>query len=184
MTDHENKLTAKQTASLQQLADAKERLRVAIEYLDHKVLCTEPVVGEWTIKDLLGHIVSWNQEFRSNIAMILEGVHPGYDHQISGEGDFSSSNQEWFAQKQDWSLDRILADVENDYNQAVNLILRLTAKELRLRGVTPWKEAASLKPQEPTKLDTDSVGTLINYQWRHMNMHIRQIEKWRKRMKI
>jgi hypothetical protein len=181
MTAPKGKLTARQAASLQKLSDARDRLQAAIQGLDQAVLCTEPIVGDWTIKDLLGHIVSWNWEFRADIAMILAGLHPGYDHILSGEGDFNDSNQAWIAEKRDWSLDRILADLEQDYTEAVDLVHRLEPKEFRLRGVTPWKPAAISKPQELTKQDTDSVETLVNFHWRHMNMHIRQIEKWRVR---
>jgi hypothetical protein len=178
MIEQKEKLTARQTASLQKLTDARDRLQAVIQGLDQGVLCTEPIVGDWTIKDLLGHIVSWNREFRADIAMILAGLHPGYDHILSGEGDFNDSNQVWITEKRDWSLDRILADLDQDYTDAVNLVLRLQPKEFRMRGVTPWKPAAITKPPELTKLDTDSVETLINFHWRHMNMHIRQIEKW------
>jgi hypothetical protein len=38
------------------------------------VLCDQQIVGFWTIKDILGHLVSWNREFRDNIAMILDEV--------------------------------------------------------------------------------------------------------------
>jgi hypothetical protein len=149
------KNSAKQTVSLQRLAEAKERLEIAIEGLDHDDMCTEHVVGEWTVKDILGHIVSWNQEFRANIEAIRNGKHPGDDHRISEEDDFSRSNQAWYAEKRDWSLDRILIEAENDYTAAVDIIMKLTPKELRLRGVTPWKDAAFSRPRELTKLDTD-----------------------------
>lgn len=176
----ENKLSARQSASLERLTQAKEGLLDAIEGLEEETLCSEPVVGVWTIKDVLGHLVSWNKEFRENIAMILEGMHPGYDHLISDEQDFSDSNQVWYEEKKDWPWERILAEFEGDYQEAVELIQRLTPKDLRQRGVTPWKEAAISRPQEPSKRDTDAVNTLVNFHWRHMNMHLRQIEKWRK----
>ena len=177
-----NNLTARQKACLQRLGDARDRLHTSIAGVEEGILSSEPVVDEWTVKDLIGHMISWNREFRLNIADILQGKHPGYDHKIPDTNDFAESNQAWIESKKDWTFEKMLDDLEQDFNDAVDLILNLTPKELRLRGVTPWKDAADTKPAEPTTRETDSVETLINYHWRHMNMHTKQIEKWREKI--
>ena len=181
MSKDQELLSPRQALFLNRLTEAKERLQVAIHGLAPEVLCEEEVLAGWTVKDLLGHIVSWNQEFRANITDILEGRHPGYDHQISGETNFSASNQVWIEGKRGLSLKKILDDLERDYEEATRLIKSLTPQQMRLRGVTPWKTAALSKPTEPGKQDTDSVATLITFHWRHMNEHCQQIEDWRKR---
>jgi uncharacterized damage-inducible protein DinB len=183
MNEHDHPKTARQTAFLRRLTQAKERLLLAIEDLDPAILTTERVVGEWTIKDLLGHIVVWNEEFRVSIEMILAGKHPGYDHQISEEDDFGSWNQQIIERKRNWSIEHILADLERDYQEAVDLILRLQPEDYRKRGVTPWKQAATGNTKTLAKEDTDSVETLVTFHWRHMNQHAHQIEKWRKQRK-
>lgn len=179
MDEKINPQTKKQTTFLQRLAKAKARLQACIGGLDQAVLCDQPVTDDWTIKDILGHLVSWNQEFRANIAMILQGEHPGYHHEISEEDEFGAWNQQWVAQKRDWPLERILAEVEQDYQQAVDLIMGLKPEDYPKRGVTPWKQAARLKPAEITQKDTDSVETLVTLHWHHMNHHIGEIEEWR-----
>ena len=174
-------LTPRQEAFLKRLTEAKERLMASIHGLTPEVTCSELIEGMWTIKDILGHIVSWDVEFRANIAAILEGRHPGYEYQISGEADFSISNQAWVEQKKQMSLEEILSEVERDYDEGAALINRLTPAEMRLRGVTPWKMAAVTRPADPGKGDTDPVATMVTFQWRHINAHSNQIEKWRKR---
>jgi hypothetical protein len=144
------------------------------------VLCSEPVVGDWTVKDILGHIVSWNEEFRREIQVILQGEHPGYALLISGEEDFAAWNQVWIVQKRNWSWERIRADLVRDFAQAARLILALSPADFRRRGVTPWKRAALERPALPTRADTDSVETLVTFHWRHANQHIRMIERWKK----
>jgi len=183
MSEQDNTKTARQAAFLRRLTQAKERLLLAIDGLDPATLATERVVGEWTIKDLLGHIVSWNEEFRANIEMILAGEHPGHDHQISEEDDFDGWNQQIIQQKRNWSFERLVADLERDYQEAVNLIIRLQPEDYRKRGVTPWKQAATENTKTLAKEDTDSVETLVTFHWRHMNQHARQIERWRKQRK-
>lgn len=181
MTGQSDKRTKRQIAFLRRLAEAKERLTTSIAGLDETTLCQEPVVGDWTIKDLLGHIVSWNEEFRANIAMILQGEHPGYDHEISGEDNFREWNRQWITKKRSFSLVQIMTEVERDYQEAVKLIEGLQAEEYRKQGVTPWKDAAAIKPEKLTKKDMDSVETLVTFHWRHMNQHICEIEMWRQK---
>ena len=177
--EHHNNLTKRQMAFLRRLADTRERLQTAIDGLDQASLCSEYVMGDWTIKDILGHMVSWNEEFRANIAMILRDEHPGYEYEISGKDDFNAWNQKLIAQKRNWTLDRILSGLERDYQEALELIMILEASDFKKRGVTPWKDAALKKPETLTKGDTDSVETLVTFHWRHMNQHILDIEKWR-----
>jgi hypothetical protein len=181
MPKQNNKESKRQVAFLRRLTDAKERLIESIRDLDETTLCNEPVLDDWTIKDILGHIVSWNEEFRTNIEMILRGEHPGYDHAIREEDDFCDWNRQWIAKKHSYSLDRILVEVESDYEEAMELIKGLMPDDYRKRGVTPWKKAAEKRPGELTKEDMDTVETLVTYHWRHMNQHIREIELWRKR---
>lgn len=172
-------ISPRQKKFIERISTARERLLQAIEGLEPEILCTSAVVDDWTVKDLLGHIVSWNDEFRAEIDMILAGKHPGHEYRISGEDDFSAWNQAWIAKKRDWSWQRILADLDRDYQQAAELILRLQPEDYRQRGVTPWKPAALTHPENSRKKDTDSVETLVTFHWRHGNQHIQQIEKWR-----
>jgi uncharacterized damage-inducible protein DinB len=184
MTGRSEKRTKRQKAFLKRLAEAKEHLAASIEGLDETALCQEPVAGDWTIKDILGHIVSWNEEFRANIAMILQDEHPGYDHAISRRDNFSGWNRHSIAEKRSYTFDQIMADLERDHQEATGLIEGLKAEEYRKRGVTPWKDAAVRRPEKLEKGDTDTVETLVTFHWRHMNEHIREIEVWRKKREI
>ena len=180
MINEEHSLTPRQHTFLKRLTSAKDRLMAALDGLAPQVICGQPVLESWTVKDLLGHIVSWNEEFRANITDILEGRHPGFEYQISGEDDFAASNQAWIERKRNFPLAKILEDLQKDYIEAVQLIQNLTPEQLSLRGVTPWKAAAFSRRMEPIKENTDSVQTLVTFHWRHMNEHCHQIETWRK----
>jgi hypothetical protein len=173
--------TARQAVFLRRLTDAKNRLLHSIAGLDQATLCTEPVAGDWTAKDILGHVVSWDREFRVDIGMILRGKHPGYDHRILSDEDYNRWNQRCAAQKRRWTWRRIRADLDRDFREASILILRLQPGDFRKRGVTPWKCAATEKPAAPSPADTDSVATLITFHWRHIHQHARMLESWRRR---
>jgi hypothetical protein len=175
--------TKRQALFIQRLTDAKERLLTSITGVDPAVLCSEPVFGDWTVKDIFGHIVSWNKEFRDDIRLIQQGKHPGYEHHISGEADFDQWNQHQKTLKSAWPWECIRDDIDQDYQEAVQLILRLDKKDFRKRGVTPWKNAALERPSTLTTTDTESIETLVTYHWRHMNQHAHLIEEWAKRRK-
>lgn len=175
------KKTPRQRMLLRRLAEANKRFLDSIAGLDSVTLCTERVTGDWTVKDILGHIVSWDREFRADIRMILKGRHPGYERRISGDDDFNQWNQLWIARKRNWTWRRIRAEFDRDDQEAVRLILSLRPQDFRKRGVTPWKPAAVEKPLKPAADDTESVETLVTYQWRHINQHARMIEAWRMR---
>ncbi|HEX6269874.1 MAG TPA: DinB family protein [Anaerolineales bacterium] len=168
--------TARQYRFLQRLTEARDRLLDAIAGLDETMLTTENVVDGWSVKDMLGHIVSWNDEFRASIQGILEGKHLGYEYRISEADDFGQWNKHQVAGKRNWSWQRIRTDFDRDYREAFELIGRLQPSDFRKRGVTPWKRAAVDKPPE-----TESVETLVTYHWRHINQHARMIERWRRR---
>jgi hypothetical protein len=169
---------ARQDRFLERLAAARYRLLDAISGIDPELLCTEAVEGMWTVKDIFAHIVSWNGEFRACIRSILLDHHPGYERFISAEEDFAGWNEDVVARKRDWTWDQVLASAERDYQEAVELILRLQPVDLRKRGVTPWKQAALDRPAAPTNDDTETIETLVTYHWRHMNQHAHTIERW------
>ena len=56
MVNEEHSLTPRQQNFLKRLTGAKDRLMAAIDGLAPEVLCDQPVLGSWTVKDLLGHI--------------------------------------------------------------------------------------------------------------------------------
>lgn len=173
-------LTPRQRLYLQRLTQSKIRLLAAIDGLDRQTLCSAHILGDWTIKDIIGHLVAWNDEFRREIQLILQGEHPGFQYQINGADSFAVSNQAWIDARRDWTWEQMRTDLERDYQEAFQLILSLSPADFRQRGVTPWKRAALQRPASLNKADTDSVNTLVTFHWRHINQHVHWILRWRR----
>lgn len=168
--------TARQFAFLQRLSMAHERAARSFANLDEALICTEPIAGGWTIKDMLGHVVTWNDEFRKAIRATLRR-----DNVTEREVDWNEWNEMKIAEKRNWTFERIRNDLNRDYTEAVELITSLRPHEFRIFGVNDW---ACSPPKEMTKVlhrQVESVETLIMYHWRHMNQHSRMIEKWREK---
>jgi hypothetical protein len=172
-------ITPRQRQFLQRLEDAHQRILACIDGLDEPTLCNQVVAGEWTVKDILGHLVSWDEEFRLEIKEILAGQHPGLLRRISGEDDFATWNRQNYEVKRDWSWERILADFERDIAEAADLILSLTPADYRQRGLPAWKKPPPTDPKLLLPENTASVASIITWHWRHINEHAREIERWR-----
>lgn len=172
-------ITPRQKQFLQRLNDAHQRLLASIAGLDEDTLCTVPVAGEWTIKDIFGHLVSWDDEFRREIREILAGRHPGLEDPIPEVDDFTDWNQRQAADKKVWSWAAMLADFERDMAEAAKMILSLSPADYRRRGVPAWKQPAAGDPEALRMEDTESVASIITWHWRHLHEHAREIERWR-----
>ncbi len=171
--------SARQFAFLQRASMAHDRALRAIANLDERLLCAEPIYRDWTIKDMLGHVVTWNDEFRLAIRIILKKENSQPARQ---EIDFDEWNEVKIAEKRKWSWERIRADMDRDYSELIELVAHVQPNEFRKYGITAW---ADFPPKEMAKIlnrKVESVETLVTYHWRHMNQHSRMIEKWREKI--
>jgi hypothetical protein len=174
-------ITPRQKQFLEHLDDAHQRILACFEGLDEQTLCTQPVTGDWTVKDILGHLVSWDEEFRREIREILQGEHPGLLRPISDEDDFSVWNQQQADAKKDWPWERILDGFERDMAEAAEMILTLRPEDYRKRGVPASKQPTVREPDLLPREDTESVASIITWHWRHINQHAKDIERWRRK---
>jgi hypothetical protein len=122
------------------------------------------VVGEWSIKNLLGHIAFWAQESAKNAKL----VRAGRQREIARPGDSETADR-WNAREQRLrarqSLAELRREVEESHQQAVAALADL--------------------PEEKLSLDLDG-GTFLELYaidtYDHYREHIDQILTWRKRL--
>jgi uncharacterized protein (TIGR03083 family) len=146
------------------LKDEREKLRQAIAGLPDEVLTAEPVLGEWTIKDLLSHLTVWESELVTLLAFTRLGKRPTNVQGLTGDTD--TLNAKWYAEYKNRPLDRVLADFDGVRKQTIRQVESLADKELAgskypwLKGEPLWKWIAE-----------DSFG--------HEAEHTSQILAWR-----
>ena len=162
------------------LERARDALLSAIEGVDEGTITERTVFGDWTIKDVLGHIVSWGDELRSEIGEILIDPTPRYGYVISGRGDYEEWNRSQAAQKKSVSLREILADLDRDCAETVDLIKRLAPDELHRRGIVPWRIEGLTPPVEVTPDTSMSVVALLEIHIQHIEEHAEEIGHWRR----
>ncbi|MEW6400741.1 MAG: DinB family protein [Chloroflexota bacterium] len=116
--------SARQFAFLQRLSMAHERCIRTFADLEEILICKEPIVHGWTIKDIIGHVITWNRQFRYAIQGILGQEKAQHSPLLQNGMDFDEWNEARIAEKRNWTWKRIRADLDQDYSEAVELILQ------------------------------------------------------------
>jgi hypothetical protein len=170
MDEHQQRL-------MNSLERARNSLLTSIKGVDESA----PVLGDWSLKDVIAHVVSWGDELRSEIREILIDPTPHYSYLISSDRDYDAWNRSQVAARKSWSLPEILGELERDYQETLDLIQRLAPDELPRRGVVPWRIEQLPPPQEVTPENSMSVADLVKIHIRHMDEHAEEIRRWRSR---
>ena len=115
------------------------------------------VVGDWSVKDILAHVTTWEEEALKSLPLILEGRKPPkYSVLYGGIDAFNAQQSEM---KHSLPLADILSQAETTHGRLVSF-LEGVAEEQFIRD-TPFRHRL--------RLDTYS----------HYPLHARMIREWR-----
>ena len=95
-------------------------------------------MGEWSVKDILQHLVDWEQRWISwyqagkrGAAMVTP--EPGYNWRQMGV-----LNERYRQKCKDRPLDEVLADFQHSYRKILEVIEKIPEEEMLTLGVYPW----------------------------------------------
>lgn len=119
---------------------------------------TEPgVTGEWSVKEILAHVTTWEQEALKNLPVILAGGRLSrYAVLYGGIDAFNAQTTE---QKRKLSLDEVLAEMEATHRQLVALVQQA--------------------PEEAVTTETRYRRRLRQDTYSHYPIHEAAIREWR-----
>lgn len=119
---------------------------------------TEPgVIGDWSVKDILAHVTTWEQETLKALPLILQGGRlPRYADLYGGIDAFNAWMRE---QKRDLSLSEVVEQQDETHRQVIETVLK--APEEQITRETRFRRRL--------RLDTYS----------HYPEHTRAIRAWR-----
>ena len=143
------------------------RLADVLAGIPDEVVMTRPVVEWWTVKDVMGHITTWEQASLDS----LEHFHQHGQIKLLDIGDDAALdryNKRAAAYKRDWFVARLRADFENTHRALVAAIEHLSDAQLQTQLPAPFPEGFTLEKY------------LASDTWEHYREHAEQIEKWRK----
>jgi hypothetical protein len=158
-------------AILDRLHDEYEALASVLDKLTVEQMIEPDVVGEWSVKDLIAHLVYWNRLPVQEIEAALNGVDPSTLLDRVDDDTTEGSR-----------VDAINAKVvEESYNDSVGDVMANFAHsyQLLLQTVMNLPEIAFDSGSEIEQLLGDTIdNTLNNNTYEHWAEHRVQLEAW------
>jgi uncharacterized damage-inducible protein DinB len=148
--------------TLTKLAESRQALLQAIEGLSEEEMTQVQVEGVWTIKDVLGHITTWEEICLGPLRRFADGG--PYDVQVIK--DYLAWNDVEAARKRDVPLDVILDELNTIRQGLVEAASRLSAGQWEQRVPFAWGGQGKI------------ADTLRGLHVHEME-HVRHIQKWR-----
>ncbi len=147
------------------LQAARARLLDAIDGLGDDVMLRPGVVGIWSVKDTLGHLVAWEAELVTALSRLDQ--YKRKPPQIVEIEDIDEWNDEQYHVNARRSLAAVLDDFHGVHKHLVQAIEALDDNTLDDNRRFPWMEGEPL-----------SYLVLENATW-HEEEHAESIEQWR-----
>lgn len=142
---------------LERLNDAWRALLLAYAGLSGLRMTEPGVTGAWSVKDILAHVTTWEEEALKHLPLILRGEKPPrYSVAYGGINAFNALMAE---RKKNLSLAEVLSQLEDTHRRLLALVE--SAPDDQLSGTTRFRRRL--------RLDTYS----------HYAKHAEAIRKWR-----
>ena len=155
-------LAARRRWLLARLAAERAGLLEQLLGLDERTLTCVPLFGDWTVKDLLAHQAAWNRWEEQAMRTMVGGAVPD----LTALEDFDASNAAFVAERRDWDLEAVVADLQGARADWVAWLERLPEEEFfRRRSFGGY--------------DWSFDSTPLRVQWRHDAAHARDLSVWR-----
>ena len=115
------------------------------------------VMGDWSVKDILAHVTTWEAEALKYLPLILQGRRP--PRYSTMYGGIDAFNARMTVEKRSLSLPEILTQSDDTHGRLIDYIM--AAPEELIAVETPFRHRLAL--------DT----------WRHYPVHAKAIREWR-----
>ena len=126
----------KQTSKQQILKDIEvehRRLEKNLAELTPSQMTLPGVVGEWTVKDVLAHLVAWERLF---VGWYEEGLRGGMPATPQNSDDIHALNRKIYERNKNTPLDDVLKDVHTSYQQTLATVQSIP--EADIFAHFPW----------------------------------------------
>ncbi len=137
------------------------RLQATLSKLTPEQMLEPDVVGFWSVKDVIAHLVFWNRYPVMELQRALEGKPFEFDH-----SDPDAINARAVAAYEHRSLQETQADFAASFQEVVQAIQALADEDFR-----PESDLER-------RLDDSVAGVFSNNTWEHYALHREQIEAW------
>jgi uncharacterized damage-inducible protein DinB len=147
---------------LARLAKSRQALHQAIEGLSEEEMTQIQVEGVWTIKDILGHIASWEETCLEPLRCYADGG----PFEVEVIKDYMAWNDEQAARKRDVPLDAILDELATIRQGLVEAASRLSTEQWEQIVPFSWGGEGTM-------------AEVLDVFYRHELEHVCSIQQWR-----
>jgi hypothetical protein len=100
---------------------------------------TQPnIIGEWAIKDVLSHLIEWEQMVMKWYEAGAQGKIPAVPSEEYNWGQLPQLNHVIFLKYRDRSLADVQKDFKSSYKKIMKTLENIPEKDLFTRGHYPW----------------------------------------------
>jgi uncharacterized damage-inducible protein DinB len=153
---------------IRKLREVRSLLLTTTLGLKDKELTQELITDKWALKDILGHVASWEEEFIRVIQKFLREENPEYDYLIKEENNWSEWNLSQWEKKREWSYKTTLEKFSSVHEEFIALIKNLKVEDLAVRKSGSWGSESTIEEIILSQID-------------HEIEHCRQIVEWRQK---
>jgi len=148
--------------ALAKLTASRQTLHQAIQGLSDQEMTQVQVEGEWTVKDVIGHVSSWEETLLGPLSRYADGE----PFEVQVIEDYLAWNDEQAADKRNVPLSEVLDKSAAVRQELVSAASRLSGEQWEQQELFPWGERGTL---------TQALNGLAA----HEMEHVRAIRRWR-----
>ena len=115
-----------------------ESLKNFLETVPAEKMVAPGALGEWSVKDVLAHLIEWQRMFFVWYETGLRGENPVVPAAGYNWGKLPALNQKIFETYCDIPLTEIINNFHAEHRKTIDLVESLTEEELFTRGLFPW----------------------------------------------
>jgi uncharacterized damage-inducible protein DinB len=148
---------------LTKLAESRRELHQAIQGLSEEEMTQVQVEGVWTIKDVLGHIASWEEICLEPLRRYADGA----PFKVESILDYLSVNEGLVARKRETPLDSILDELDAIRQELAATVGKLSVEQWEQKVIFPWG-------------DEGPVAEMLDELYEHEWEHVQAIQQWQR----
>lgn len=144
-------MLARKMRTLEEIDQAWRELLETLDRVPQERMEEPGVVGSWSVKDLCGHITTWEEEVVENIQRFLE------HRRMRQYRDIDAFNARAVEAKRAFSLDAVMADFYQNHGELMDFLRGLQDTVFALRAI-----------QQRLRADT----------YQHYREHVQDLLRW------
>lgn len=136
----------------------RNKLNKALECLTEEQKLRQGACGDWSVKDILAHLVDWEQRGLRWYRSGLQGEVPKTPDEQYNWRELPALNNAIYENYRDWSLKDIKLVFEKTYEETLMVLEQMTEEELFTPNFYQWTGNSLLR-------DYVNANTASHYRW-------------------